>query len=221
MYLSRISTTESTAKDPATWRLFSSPYLVHRAVWRLFADDSERKRDFLYRVSTQPVGARLPMIFTLSSRLPRRDGKGIWQVDTKEFKPKLDAGDRLRFLLRANPVVTRNGKRHDVVMDAKSALRSRDIPRADWPSMAELTQEAGKNWLERRAAKCGFALLGSRVESYRTDTFRKPGHQVRISTCDFDGVLTVTYPEEFLSVWKGGIGPAKGFGCGLLLCKRA
>ena len=40
------------------------------------------------------------------------------------------------------------------------------------------------------------------------------------STLDFSGLLTVADPEKFLSTLYGGIGPAKGFGCGLLLIKR-
>ena len=45
-------------------------------------------------------------------------------------------------------------------------------------------------------------------------------HRSVSSTLDFSGLLTVTAPEKFLSALYGGIGPAKGFGCGLLLVKR-
>ena len=40
-------------------------------------------------------------------------------MDEKEYQPKLEPGDKLRFELRANPVITRNGRKHDVAMDAQ------------------------------------------------------------------------------------------------------
>ena len=36
----------------------------------------------------------------------------------------------------------------------------------------------------------------------------------------FEGLLQVDNPEELVAMLKNGIGPAKGFGCGLMLVKR-
>ena len=59
------------------------------------------------------------------------------------------------------------------------------------------------------------------MDGYRTHTVRRRGRApICFSTLDFSGLLTVTAPEKFLSALYGGIGPAKGFGCGLLLVKR-
>jgi len=61
-----------------------------------------------------------------------------------------------------------------------------------------------------------------RVERYASLDLTKPnGTRVRLGTCDFAGTLTVTDEALFRQALKQGIGPAKGFGCGLLLCERA
>jgi CRISPR system Cascade subunit CasE len=44
---------------------------------------------------------------------------------------------------------------------------------------------------------------------------------VELSTLEFNGILTVTDPATFVEKCLfTGIGPAKGFGCGLMLAKR-
>ena len=59
-----------------------------------------------------------PIYYIVSSTRPSSENS-IFQVEEKEYQPKLQQGDRLRFELRANPVITRNGRKHDVVMDAQ------------------------------------------------------------------------------------------------------
>jgi len=61
-----------------------------------------------------------------------------------------------------------------------------------------------------------------RVERYAPLDLTKPnGTRVRLGTCDFAGTLTVTDEVVFRDTLRQGLGPAKGFGCGLLLCERA
>lgn len=43
---------------------------------------------------------------------------------------------------------------------------------------------------------------------------------ISLSTLDFEGEIKITKPEVFLSALLGGVGPAKAFGCGLLLARR-
>jgi CRISPR system Cascade subunit CasE len=38
---------------------------------------------------------------------------------------------------------------------------------------------------------------------------------------DVSGLLTVIHPVHFLATLCGGLGHAKGFGCGLMLIRRA
>ena len=44
--------------------------------------------------------------------------------------------------------------------------------------------------------------------------------QLSFSTADFSGELTVFDPSAFVMTLRNGIGPAKAFGCGLLLVHR-
>ena len=220
MFLSRISLPACGAHPAAIWNLFENPYRFHQEVWSLFADGPARRRDFLYRLDRE---GEEPRVYCLSERAPRPDHR-VFRIESKRFEPVLASGERLRFALRANPIVNRGGARHDVVMDAKQELRRRGVPRSEQPSLAEIAQERGAAWLASRAPKHGFTVepLEVRVDRYEVVELTKTGGtRVRLGTCDFAGTLTITDPELFAQSLRQGIGPAKGFGCGLLLCRRA
>ncbi len=219
MFFSRINLSKDAAGSSRYWSTFRSAYSLHQAIWELFADHPDRERDFLYHVKEE---AKLPEVFTLSAR-PAEDKSGLWQVESKEFAPMLSEGIRLGFLLRANPVRTREGKRHDVVMEEKKRLQAQGIPRDQWPLEAELVQESGEKWLKDRSEKAGFRLLMVRADGYRQHEFSKAkgGHPVRFSTIDFNGVLEVSDPCLFFQdALCKGLGPAKGLGCGMMLVRR-
>jgi CRISPR system Cascade subunit CasE len=221
MFLSRIRLSPEATAKPALWELFESSYRLHQEIWSLFADGPLRRRDFLYRLDRE---GDEPRIYCLSERQPRASTERYFRVESKPFSPVLTAGERLHFALRANPVVSRAGSRHDVVMDAKHELKLRGVPRSEMPAVGQLAQERGSAWLQERTAKNGFAVEREavRVERYEVLELAKPGgNRVRLGTCDFAGTLTVTDPAALLLALRQGIGPAKGFGCGLLLCKRA
>jgi CRISPR system Cascade subunit CasE len=50
---------------------------------------------------------------------------------------------------------------------------------------------------------------------------RSDARAVIFSTLTFQGVLTVEDPAQFLAAVLRGFGAAKGFGCGLMLIRRA
>jgi CRISPR system Cascade subunit CasE len=197
-------------------------YGQHQAVWQLFdlpADAVRTGTVFLFRHEWQ---GDLPAFYILSRNIPQ-DSAGLWNIQSKPYTPQLETGDRLHFKLRVNPVVTRNGKRHDVVMDAKQRLRWKELCFEERPPLNTLAYEAGRAWLVGRAEKHGFAVAHSNllVDGYRTHTVHRRGRTpICFSTLDVSGVLTVADPGKFLSTLYSGIGPAKGFGCGLLLVKR-
>lgn len=229
MYFSRLRMREDAAKSRDFWEVASGPYQIHTMVWDLFADSSERKRDFLYRVD---YIQRKPVVYTMSAREPVYSG-GVWSLETKVFQPVLSEGQRLGFSLRANPVRTRwtqpdeegkrKQKRHDVVMDAKKAIRESGVKQGDRPSMADLMQREGFKWLASRAEKHGFEVSEGEVmaEAYRQMKFGQDSknRQVSISTIDFSGMLTIRDLGVFMDCLGGGIGPAKGFGCGMLMIR--
>jgi CRISPR system Cascade subunit CasE len=109
-------------------------------------------------------------------------------------------------------------------MEAKKRLRSAGVSKAAWPTEAQLAQEHGTAWLVRHAENRGFAVEPGQVlvDGYEVHTFKKPqGKEIRFATCDFHGLLTVTDADAFLQTLHQGVGPAKGFGCGLFLIRRA
>ena len=217
MYLSRLTLAEGAVDDPRFASAFESAYGLHRSVWSLFGDGPARQRDFLYRLDD--LHGR-PKLWTLSERQPAPSS--LWFVESKEVRPLLQHGDLLEFELRVNPVVTRDGKRHDVVMDRKVQSGWRDRPVDEREPQATLVQAALADWFEARAEGLGVRVHRLLAESYEVSRFAKPnGKKVQLGICDLTGILEVIDPDRFLASWSQGIGPAKGFGCGLMLIRRA
>ncbi len=219
MFLSRI-----TLRDRrALLRLPADAYGLHKAVWELFTDGPDRRRDFLFRVEGEGTGLSL---LAVSARPPRASSDA-WRVEVRDYAPVLRPGDRLAFALRANPVRTgRNADgrpaRFDVVMDAKHTLKAQGVPHEQWPPRAELEREAGARWLASRAERLGFGLetAGLHVDGYRVHRFPKAGKEVHFATLDFQGLIEVRDVGRFQQTLAGGVGPGKSFGCGLLLVRR-
>ena len=72
----------------------------HQLIWTVFSDSRDRTRDFLWRADGKG------RFYTLSARPPLANDL-FNPPETKAFEPKLSAGDRLRFCLRANATRSR------------------------------------------------------------------------------------------------------------------
>ncbi|MEW5772490.1 MAG: type I-E CRISPR-associated protein Cas6/Cse3/CasE [Thermodesulfobacteriota bacterium] len=238
MYLSRLRLDPAAVvRSGLREAMGSGLYDTHRLLWRLFADRPDRERDFLYR----DMGGGF--FLAVSARLPQ-DPDGVWEMATKEYSPVLAVGDRLLFTLRANAVrKTRDAagrqERHSVVEDlhreraaelAASAGATAGGERAGHagrrrpPSREALALEAGGRWLAARAADLGLAVEQESllVESYARHSFRhRAGGKAALAVLDLRGFARVTDPAKALAALYRGVGPAKAFGCGLLLVRRA
>jgi CRISPR system Cascade subunit CasE len=205
-------------------------YQLHKLIWNLFSDGPDRRRDFLYRY--EAVHGCLTF-YTVSAREPN-DPSDLWEIHSKQYTPKISKGERLAFSVRVNPVCSkrderRRRQRHDVVMEAKRRIAFKELPHQERPHVATLVQEAGLAWLKAREVGLGFHVEGNneapmvRADGYvQHKLFRGKGVEaVDFHTLDFNGVLTVTDPDIFIKecLYKG-IGPAKGFGCGLMMVRR-
>ncbi|HEB87803.1 MAG TPA: type I-E CRISPR-associated protein Cas6/Cse3/CasE [Gammaproteobacteria bacterium] len=226
MYFSRISLMSPGAIDTARLAnlMCNDGYREHQYLWRLFEKDLDADRDFLFR-REQIEG--WPRFFMISDRLPVH-AKDVWKIESKGYEPHIKEGQQLAFSLRVNPVVTRlseagKKQRHDVVMDLKKRMDYQSMPKADRPSIQSLIQQAGLDWLAARAGKYGFSfnLDAVRVDAYLRHSVTKKVRKktIKFSTLDYTGLLTVMDPERFQSALFQGIGPAKAFGCGLLLVR--
>ena len=124
---------------------------------------------------------------------------------------------------------TKKRIRHDVVMEAKHQIHYKNLSQEERPLVAEIIQEAGIGWLKDQQAGGGFVIGGSianphvRVDGYHQHKlFKGRGEKpISFSTLEFNGILTVTESMTFIekTLFKG-IGPAKGFGCGLMMVRR-
>ncbi|MDR3568586.1 MAG: type I-E CRISPR-associated protein Cas6/Cse3/CasE [Syntrophobacteraceae bacterium] len=197
-------------------------YQSHRQVWNLFTDSPVRTRDFLYRHETVNGW---PTFYTVSERSPR-DATGLWEIFSKPYAPKLFVGQRLAFTLRVNPIRSKRDElgrqhRHDVIMEAKTVLKTQG-ERID---ESEIIQNQGERWLMERCERFGFHVPSGnvRVDGYQQHKlFKGKGNKpITFSTLDFTGVLIVDQPDKFIKECLfSGIGPVKGFGCGLMLIRR-
>lgn len=113
MYLSRITLHTSELSPAQLLHLVErGEYVMHQWLWDLFPGGKERQ--FLYRREELQGAFRF---FVLSQEQPA--ASTIFDVQTRPFAPMLSAGQTLRFNLRANPTICKNGKRHDLLMEAK------------------------------------------------------------------------------------------------------
>lgn len=237
-----------TPKDIAVIGL-GDGYRVHELLWDLFSDGPGRKRDFLYRfesVKNWPtfytVSAREPhdrkglweirvrdyhprvaererLAFKLRANPTQRDKK-----ERTEEEVEVWLGSReQRGLKQKHP--TKKRIRHDVVMEAKKRIGFRDISHDQRPHLASLIQEAGLTWLKAGEKENGFSVNEKIVRAegyYQHRLFKGKGTKpIIFSSLDFDGLLTVTDRDKFVEkCLYHGIGPAKAFGCGLMLVRR-
>jgi len=112
MFFSRVRIDNGSLAQVKLLRIFQGDvYAVHRLIWKLFPDDKDAKRDFLFRqefekeqITFDQTRCGLPLFYVVSQRKPE-DRSGILKVEVKEYLPALKNGMRLMFDLRANPTV--------------------------------------------------------------------------------------------------------------------
>lgn len=202
-------------------RDLSDAYQLHSTLCRAFSAEDRKcpEGEFLWRLEPETDAAGCSRILVQSRSIPNwaRIGLQGWlaqadpAIDLKD-RLKLDSlkiGQRFRFRLRANPCVTRNGKR-----------------------LGLLRLEEQETWIERKAQQHGFSL--PRLASFnRSDSSQKRvdvrishgqlmrgeqrrGNGIRVYSVLYDGVLTVVDPDIFGVALQTGIGHGKVMGLGLL-----
>lgn len=218
MFLSRIHL-GLRCKDAR--RDLANPYQLHSTLCRAFSPPDTKcpKGEFMWRLEPETDSLGNPRILVQSRTLPNWNSivvKG-WLAEADAAinlneRLKLDllkAGQRFRFRLRANPCVTRNGKR-----------------------LGLLKQEEQEKWLERQGQQHGFSLPLLLAFDYSESSEERPdvrisqeqmlrdkqhtNNSIRIFSVLYDGILTVTEPEAFRNALQTGIGHGKVMGLGML-----
>lgn len=216
MFLSRV-TLDLTKLTPAMWQKWqvAQPYASHQWLWQLFTEQNERQ--FLFRHEPTAQG---DSFYLLSEEVPIAE-RSLFSISSKPFTPQLAQGMTLAFSLRANPVVTRNGKRSDVLMDAKYQAKLQGTDPSEFPDRQE---KAAFAWLKAQGERGGFTVEAQDVQisgQQRQRFARKTGeHPITFTTVDFTGSLEVTNSQLFMQTLKKGLGKSKAMGCGLLLIRR-
>ncbi|MBA0168589.1 type I-E CRISPR-associated protein Cas6/Cse3/CasE [Pectobacterium sp. CFBP8739] len=215
MYFSRITLQlNALPRVMAEKRLHAGGYASHQWLWQLFP--AQLQRSFLFREEAHETKS---LFYLLSEQAPQAD-HNLFQVETKPYQPQWHNGMALAFSLRANPVVTRDGKRSDVLMDARHQAKAAGLSGV---ALWQHQQQRAREWLVRQGENAGFAVSSCRVDGYQRHRLNKPGQSAAImfSSVDYDGVLHITDAERFATAARQGLGKSKALGCGLLLLKRA
>lgn len=218
MFLYRI---HLNLRCPDARRDLADPYQLHSTLSRIFAPPGGKcpAGELLWRIEPETDSAGLPLILMQGRTNRERPTAGPRDWSVKVDPPidlmqrlqlsTLEPGRRFRFRLRANPSVTREGKRLGL-------LRLED-------------QEA---WIARKGQQHGFSIprltsfhlpessrerIDVRVSQERTLNGRQhTGNQIRVYSVLYDGILTVTEPGRFVEALRTGIGHGKVMGLGLL-----
>ncbi len=123
MYFSRIRLRPEFIRSSQLNRVLQdNVYGIHRLLHDLF-DDQQRNFIFREEIARQQLGyaknVKGEPVYYLVSKAPPKDDNPLFQVETKPYRPKLATGQILTFDCRVNPVVTKKGKKHDVLMNAQ------------------------------------------------------------------------------------------------------
>ncbi|HOO50123.1 MAG TPA: type I-E CRISPR-associated protein Cas6/Cse3/CasE [Alphaproteobacteria bacterium] len=200
MYLSKVLISGAACRNP---------YEIHRELWQLFQEDESASRDFLFRI--EHSDRNNAEILMQSIRKPERSSNTSHILAYKEYVFSLSYGQRLRFLLIANPIKTINDE----------AERKNKLGETKKCRVPLIREEEQRIWIERKfQTTATFDTLV--IDPVFPLRFRKSREDRigKIQPVSFKGILKVEGIEEMYELVKNGIGPAKAFGCGLLSLAR-
>ena len=181
---------------PLAWALkqgLGDPYKLHQWIWGVLPNDPEARRDFLFR---SDVKGGILRILLLSERIPLQSDNVEWK--TTEVSDTFLGHGAYRFQLRANPTFRRA---------------------TDHKRLAIFDEVKIREWFTRKFTDAGCELQELETTAPRKLQFRKGTgtHPGTAYSVDASGILVVHDESRFRAVFDAGIGPAKGFGFGLLL----
>ena len=169
----------------------ADPYKLHQWIWNALPDDPDAKRDFLFR---SDVKGGVLRILLLSARVPAPTDDTAWK--TTEVSETFLGHGTYRFQLRANPTFRRRSDRRRLAIFDEAEIR---------------------DWFARKFADAGCEVQDLETKALQRHQFKKDGKTGTVCSVDASGILIVHDEATFRTAFDAGIGPAKGFGFGLLL----
>ena len=208
LYLSKL--TLETA-NPAALRAMGDLHALHRLVLKGYPDAEEGGTGrVLFRLETPRTPREQPVLLVQSDVEPNWSPleNSFCVEGPRPWEPQFANHQRLRFRLRATPT--------------KVTTFGEDAERPGKRRTGLFTEELQREWLDRKAGENGFKVDVVALRKIGWQSGRKPGGQlITHHGIEYDGILQVRDPGAFTQAVIGGIGPAKGFGFGLLSLARA
>ena len=227
------------------WQL-RTPYEQHRTLWRLFADQDGR--DFLFReqIPKRRAAGSPRQFIVVSTRRPR--AAPGFTIETRDYAPRLAAGDVLCFSARLSVTAARpverpsapgaplvgRGKSVDPIAEALATVSGAEDRRAlrrRWliGEMANRTSARNapllvSHWLAPKLLRHGFEVVpaATHVATYEPAMHqgRKSKDSITFSVAEFNGVVNVVDATPATVAAFSGVGRGKSLGYGLLLFSR-
>ncbi len=203
---------------PLQKRLFR--YQLHQLIWKAFPG--------------YPVGSRQPFLFALTGQ---EDDKGVYCMVQSPERPRWDAVDACYRKEKYNAIKVRNiqGVKQialDVHTGEQFLFRLQACPlknvyqgRNKRGKKRPITHlDEAEQWLLRRAEKQGIHLVRHEIQLEKILVRRRPepySRDIRLTICEYQGLLEVMEPAKFTEGLTRGIGKKKIFGLGLMMLARA
>jgi len=201
-------------------------YNHHQLLWTLFPNTQKGEVSFLFHRAEAPISSsKNKLQFIIVSQKEPVKPTHFWDIQSKTYTPIVELKDCFEFRIKINPTIAKkiegkkNSKRHDVVMNRKCENKKINVKEP----MNDIVYQEGLKWMDGRSEKNGFKLVSPNqtlIHSYAQHVLQTNNKLIRLSTLQVEGLLEVTNKESFKKMLFTGLGPAKGFGCGLMLIKR-
>jgi CRISPR system Cascade subunit CasE len=192
-----------------TW--LGNPYRVHQRLLMAFPDSQPGR--VLFRIEDEWSPPRIIVQTEIEADWEAAFRDSPVLASRSQQKPldlAVSRGDVLRFRLRANPT--------------KRLSAGCPGARVDGARVGLFKEADQRAWLERKAAAAGFEALAfdvrplSTIVSHKNPT-KDSARQSHLAV-QFDGRLRVIDAKALTEALRAGIGPAKGYGFGLLSLAR-
>lgn len=199
MYLSKVFVQPKKLNNAYSW---------HQALWTLFPDvDRGVSSPFLYHIESLNLTAGAHILMQ-SSLKPRIQSSNVHVVAMKEFSPSFSSGQSLAFKLIANPTKK--------IVDIEKKHNKRNQGKSRVPLIKD---EERKIWLSRKLINTA-CMNELSITSQQPVYFQKGSRAGKIVPVLFEGTFKIHDNESMHELLSKGIGPAKAFGCGLMLVRR-